>query len=198
MQSALNPMTALVGVAFLGGVLLAQALVQVSVQARRRDRAWAEVERWLHARHGLAPRLASIASLYIPWNDPRVQAVGSARRAALQARTMVERTGREADLSLALGRLMVAMRDCPELARHADMAAVRAELVQAENGAAAARLTYNREAETLARELHRPLGRVVRLLRRMPGSEPFEVDPYLAREAVLAQAALAAAPNTGG
>lgn len=197
MQPALNPVTAVMAVAILGGVLLLQALVQVSLQARRRDRAWAEVERWLHERHGLAPRLASIASLYIPWNDPRVKAVGAARRAALQARDMVDRSGRETDLSLALGRLMVAMKECPELARHADMAAVRAELARAENGAAAARLAFNREAETLARELHRPLGRLVGYLRRLPGAEPFDVDPYLAREAVLAQAALAAAPNPG-
>jgi hypothetical protein len=179
---------AMVGaLAALGAVWLAYAVAEVSAPARRRERARQAMDRCLRERHTLAPRVASIASLYVAWNDPLVQTVGAARREALRARGMVERSGREAELSLALGRLMAALEGRPELARHADLAAVITQLEAAENGAAAARLTFNRETEALEAAMRRPLGRLAARIRRLPLPETFDVDPYLAREAIMAQ-----------
>jgi hypothetical protein len=178
-----------IAAAALAGVWVIQTLAQMSAMSRRRARAQREMERWLKERHTLVPRVASIASLYMAWNDPLVLTVGAARREALRARSMVERSGREAELSLALGRLMAALDGRPELARHADLAAVLTEMERAENGAAAARLVFNRETEALDDLMRRPLGRVAATLRRLPAPQTFDVDPYLAREAIMAHLA---------
>jgi hypothetical protein len=175
--------------AALAVVWVLQTVAQMSAKSRRRERARREMERWLKERHALVPRVTSIASLYVAWNDPLVRTVGAARREALRARSMVERSGREAELSLALGRLMSALEGRPELARHADMAAVITELERAENGAAAARLVFNRETEDLEALMRRPLGRAAATLRRLPAPQTFDVDPYLAREAIMAHLA---------
>lgn len=175
--------------AALAGAWVVHALAGIRRQTRRREQARQEMERWLKERHALVPRVTSIASLYLAWNDPLVRTVGTARREALRARGMVERSGREAELSLALGRLMAALEGRPELVRHADMAALLANLERAENAAAAARLAFNRETEALERLLRRPVGRMARALRRRPLPDTFDVDPYLARAAMMSQLA---------
>jgi hypothetical protein len=195
MGEGISPNAAAAALAALALVLVGTAAVRLGRRRRRCRDAWAALERRLKERLELAPRVASIASLYIAWNDPRIMAVGAARREALRTHDVVARTRGEADLSLALGRLMAAMEAVPELERHADLAAALEALAEAENHAAAACLAYNREAEALALAARGPLGRIANALWRRPGPEPFELDPYVARRAVMAQ--LAAAPGPG-
>jgi len=176
----------LCALAALGGLLMGSAWAGTAAQVRRTRKAWLRVQRTLKERLSVAPRVVSIATLYFPWNDPLLTAVRNARQEALKATTVVERTHREADLSWALGRLMVAMERRGELARHADFAAVNRELVQVENAAAAAVAAYNREAEKLEGQLGRILPGAAARMTHQVGVEPFDLDPRLAREGTMA------------
>lgn len=176
--------------AALGGLLMGSAWAGTASQVRRTRKAWVKVQKTLKERLSLAPRVVSIATLYFPWNDPLLTAVRNARQEALKATTVLERTHREADLSWALGRLMSAMEQRLELARHADFAAVHRELVQAENAAAAAVAAYNREAEALEAQLGRILPRAAARLTHQEGVEPFDLDPGMAREGTMSLLAM--------
>lgn len=187
MGETLNVATVAAAVAVILGLLMAYAEVRVIACARRRDATWAVLDKCLRERSAVAPQLISIATFYLAWNDPMVVAVGSARREALRARGVTERTCREADLSWALGRLMAGLEGQPMLARHAGLQAIRAELDRTENEAAVARLAYNDAAETLERLLATPMPRLAARLTRKAPPEPFEVDPYLVRMAMMAR-----------
>jgi hypothetical protein len=195
--STLSVGTVAAGLAVLVGLFMVYAEVRVITAARRRDAAWTRLEKCLKERSAVAPQLISIATFYLSWNDPLVVAVGATRREALRARGVTERTCREADLSWALGRLMATLEGQPMLARHAGLKAIRAELDRAENAAAVARLTYNHAAETLERLLATPMPRLVARLTRQTPPEPFEVDPYLVRMAMMSRPVAPPASRVG-
>lgn len=154
--------------------------------ARARDAAFDRLVAALDGRHVLTLHLVRICSGYLVLEAPVLEAVALARYYAMQARTVLARTKTETDLCWALGRLMLAAEGHPELASHPRLRTVVRQVAAAEDRAAAARAAYNAASEALAAAVRGPLGRVLGRLAGVEAPLPFELDPTVAREAMMA------------
>lgn len=152
---------------------------------RWRDEAWKKLETDLRGRHGLATQLVTIATQYIPWKDPVVEAVNQCRLRAMGAREVGDRVAAEADLSWALARLMLRMDDEGGLERHADFSHLAEKLARSENHVARTRLEYNRRARVIAKRTDHLLTRIAARFSPLPPVETFDLDPLLARQSMM-------------
>ncbi len=175
----------ILGCACLVAVWGIAQVVRTRSLARRRDALWEAISTALRERQNLAPRMAAIASLYIPWNDPLVDDIAVARRKTIAAGSVTEQALTEAELSWALARLILAAEQRSELTRHADFYATIAAIEAVEAQVARLRSEYNRVAIVLGERVR---NRAVRMLAALVGveqREPFELDPLLARQAMI-------------
>lgn len=154
--------------------------------ARERDAAFDALTSALHARHELTLHLVRICSGYLVLETPLLEAVALSRYYAMQARTVLAHTKTETDLCWALGRLLLAAEEHPELANHPRLRTVVRQVATAEDRAAAARVAYNVRAEALGRALAGALGRLLARPSDLEGAHPFELDPTVARESMMA------------
>ncbi len=159
--------------------------VRTRAMARRRDALWRGISLALKERHSLAPRMAAIASLYIPWNDPLIDDIAVARRKTIAATSVTEQALTEAELSWALARLMLAAEQRTELTRHADFFATVAAIEQVEAQVARLRVDYNRVAIVLGERIRSGVARLLAAMMGVDQREPFELDPLLARQAMM-------------
>lgn len=167
-------------------LLLGHAASQLRHLRTQCRESWRELDGQLRQRLLLAPQLVSIASLYIPWNHHLLEDVTRCRLDTFAAKTPHERMKAETELSWALARLMLKAEDHRHLTRHADFAAIFDQLQRTENQVARLRLVYNRNVTLLAEFLDGMEGKLVRLFHKVEEEEPFELDPLLARQAMMA------------
>jgi len=152
---------------------------------RGRADAFEALTEALSERHAHTLDLVRLASGYLMVDGPLLETVALARYYAMQARTVLARTRTETDLSWALARLMLAAQSQKELSGHPRFKALARGVKAAEDRAAAARTVFNDRTAALARAAGSPLGRV---LTRGMGAGPwdqFELDPTVAREAMM-------------
>lgn len=154
--------------------------------ARARDAAFAELTAPLHDRHALTLHLVRLCSGYLVLEAPLLEAVALSRYYAMQARTVLAHTKTETDLCWALARLLLAAEAHPELASHPRLRAVVRQVAESEDRAAAAREAYNARAKALGGAIAGPLGRLLARPSDLEGAHPFELDPTVAREAMMA------------
>ncbi|MDH5527034.1 MAG: LemA family protein [Nitrospirota bacterium] len=152
---------------------------------RWRDEAWKRLEGDLRDRHGLATQLVTIATQYIPWKDPVVEAVNQCRLRAMGTRNVGDRVAAEADLSWALARLILRMDEEGGLERHADFSSLAEKLSKAENHVARTRVEYNRSARVIANRSDHLLTRIAARFSPLPQVETFDLDPLLARQSMM-------------
>ncbi len=148
----------------MGWVVLAIAVVAVIygisvynglVSGRNRFKnAFAQIDVQLTRRHDLVPNLVEIAKGYMKHERETLEAVISARNAAVSGlnaakgnpgdpATMAQLAQAEQGLSGALGRLFALAESYPDLKASANMAQLSEELTSTENKVAFARQAYN-------------------------------------------------------
>jgi hypothetical protein len=152
---------------------------------RERQAAFRALTDALERRHTHTLELVRLASGYLVLEAPLLEAVALARYYAMQARTVLARTRTETDLSWALARLMLAAEARPELAGHPQFRGLARAVMQAEDEAAAARTAFNDRTAALARSCGGALGRWLCHLMHAGAREPFDLDPTVAREAMM-------------
>lgn len=167
--------------------LLAYQAIALNRLVKRRDRLWLRIMGRLRERHALAPKLTAIASLYYAWNDPLLDGVTVARKHAMVAHDVADQSITEAELSWALARLILAAQSHPELVRHADFATITRCIDDVELQVAQMRQEYNRYTALIGDRMSHVGYAVWGSAIGIRAGEPFELDPLLARQAMMAQ-----------
>jgi LemA protein len=105
--------------------------------------AWAQIDVQLKRRHDLIPNLVETVKGYMTHERETLESVTNARTRAMGAGTVGDKSKAEADLSGALGRLMVVVENYPTLKANENFLALQEELTSTENKIAFARQSYN-------------------------------------------------------
>lgn len=150
-----------------------------------REHALADLASALHERQDLTLDLVRFCGDYLVPEKTLIEAVALSRSYAMQARTVLARTKTETDLCWALARLLLAAENHPELLAQPRYADLTRRLAEAENRATQARNTYNHAVEELDAFLHGPSMRPLAHALHVIAGQPFELDPKIAREAMM-------------
>lgn len=164
---------------------------------RERDIALANLEAALHRRQDLTLDLMQLCDGH-PLEQPLLEAVALSRAYAMQARTVLAKTKTETDLCWALARLMLAAEADPQLARDDRFVTAVGAVIEAENLAAAAREAYNRHVMRMEAALSHPHVRLLARLLHISSGQMFELDPRVAREAMMSLLGPNASPSRHG
>jgi LemA protein len=105
--------------------------------------AWAQIDVQLKRRHDLIPNLVETVKGYMVHERETLESITKARTRAMEAGSVGEKSQAEADLSGALGRLMVVVENYPTLKANENFLALQEELTSTENKIAFARQSYN-------------------------------------------------------
>jgi len=105
--------------------------------------AWAQIDVQLKRRHDLIPNLVETVKGYVSHERETLESVTNARTRAMGAGTVGDKSKAEADLSGALGRLMVVVENYPTLKANENFLALQEELTSTEDKIAFARQSYN-------------------------------------------------------
>ena len=153
-------MTAWIGLIVLGGIALLILMWVVGIYNRlvtlknRFQNAFAQIEVQLKRRYDLIPNLVETAKGYMAHERETLEAVISARNAAMSglkaaaaapggADAMKQLAGAEGALSGALGRLNVVVERYPDLKANQNMMQLSEELTSTENKVAFSRQAFN-------------------------------------------------------
>ncbi|MDH4229227.1 MAG: LemA family protein [Nitrospirota bacterium] len=177
----LIPATIVVG--FVWGVTVYLKLDRLQAA---RELALARLSAALHDRQELTLELMRVSSGYMPLEKSLIEAVALSRSYAMQARTVLARTKTETDLCWALARLLLAAQEHEDLLRDPRFDTLLSQLGTAENIATQGRNDYNRRVEDLEDFLNGPALRPFTHLLHLVAGQPFELDPKVAREAMMA------------
>lgn len=150
-----------------------------------REHALADLATALHERQDLTLELVRLCADYLVPEKTLIEAVALSRSYAMQARTVLARTKTETDLCWALARLLLAAESHAELLAQPRFSELTTQLAESENHATQARNAYNRSVEELEDFLHGPSMRPVAHTLHMIAGQPFELDPKIAREAMM-------------
>ena len=148
-----------IAISFLAAVALAALLVMgiyngLVGRKNRYQNAFAQIDVQLKRRYDLIPNLVETAKRYLSHEQGTLEAVITARNAALgaarsaaqspgDARAMQQLASAEGALQSGLGRLMVVSEAYPELKANTTMRELSEELTSTENKVAFARQAYN-------------------------------------------------------
>jgi LemA protein len=114
------------------------------VQLRQRtNQAFADIDVQLKQRHDLVPNLVETVKGYAAHEKSTLEAVISARNAAMSARTAGDQAAAESALSGAIGRLIALGESYPELKANTGFQELQGALQDVENRLAAARRFFN-------------------------------------------------------
>lgn len=139
----------LVAALVIGGVVAVLALfVIVSynklVRLRARiDESWAQIDVQLRRRFDLIPNLVSTVKGYAAHERETLEAVISARTAAVSATTPAAAAAADGLLTASLGKLLAVAEAYPQLKADGNFAQLQAELTATEGRVAYARQLYN-------------------------------------------------------
>lgn len=173
------------GVAVAAVCWLLYAYIKLHRLCIARDQAFSDLSDALHRRQDLTLDLVQLCSGYLVLESPLIEAVALSRSYAMQARTPLAKAKTETDLCWALARLILVTADHQDLAGHPRLGELIEALGVAENDAAAAKARYNREVARLQDAIsHADAGLLATLFHIGAGSL-FELDPKVAREAMM-------------
>lgn len=131
------------------GVIVVLVLFIVSIYNRivalnqRADQAFADVDVQLKQRHDLVPNLVETVKGYAGHEKSTLEAVISARNAAVSAHGPAEQGQAEGVLGAALGKLFALAEAYPDLKANTNFLELQRELADIENKIAAARRFFN-------------------------------------------------------
>jgi LemA protein len=134
------------------GVVVLLALVAVAVynalvsKRIRVDEAWSQIDVQLKRRYDLVPNLVQTVKGYAAHERGTLEAVVSARNAAMASKTVAEHSETENILTGALRQLFALSEAYPTLKANENFARLQEELSSTENKIAFARQHYNASA----------------------------------------------------
>ena len=132
----------LIGLYFVG---IYNGLVRARNEARN---GWSQIDVQLKRRHDLIPNLVETVKGYAAHEKETLEAVISARSAAVAAKTPGEAGKAEGLLGAALGNLFALSERYPDLKANQNFLALQEELTSTENKIGFARQAYNDAATT--------------------------------------------------
>lgn len=130
-------------------LLVIVALVVISIynglvgRKNRMQEAWSAIDVFLKKRFDLVPNLVETVKGYATHEKGIMEQITLYRSQAMKAGSMHERMESEAALGRALGNLLVAVENYPDLKANANFAELQGQLAELENDLSAARRYYN-------------------------------------------------------
>ncbi len=121
-------------------VAMYNGLVRLRNQVRN---AWSQIDVQLKRRHDLIPNLVESVKGYAAHERGTLEEVVQARSRAVSATGVGEQSQAEAELSSALGRLMVVVEQYPDLKANQNFLSLQEELTSTENKIGFSRQHYN-------------------------------------------------------
>jgi LemA protein len=108
------------------------------------DNSFAQIDVFLKKRHDLIPNLVATAQNYMKHERETLTQIADLRsRAASGSLSQADRTKVESDISAALGKIMVAVENYPDLKADKQFLLLQAALNEAEEQISAARRAFN-------------------------------------------------------
>ena len=133
---------------FFGAMLililaLVAAYNSLSAKRRKVQMAWRDVEEPLKRRYDLTPNLVEVIGQYAASDQVALEAAKQARRTAMAAATIEQRSEADKELGRKLGHLLYLANRSPSIKANEAYAQFRQELVETEKKIEAARKAYN-------------------------------------------------------
>ena len=183
------PILAIVAFAALGLILLFLIVWAIGVYNRlqrlriRSQGAWSDIDVQLKRRHDLIPNLVETVKGYATHEKETLEAVMTARNAAMSARGPADSGAAEGMLTAALGRLFAVAEAYPDLKANQNFLQLQQELGQTENAIGFSRQSYNRTVGDYNEQIAVfPASMIAGLFNFAPGNF-FEVAEAAQREA---------------
>jgi LemA protein len=179
-------MIALLIVLVIGIVLIAWFVTAYNGLVRLRmhvKEAWAQIDVQLKRRHDLVPNVVETVKGYAAHEKETLEAVISARGAAVTARGPEAQAAAEAGLAGALGRLMLLAEAYPNLKADANFRQLQEELAGTENKIGFARQYYNEQVNRYNTRLQSIPDNIVAGLFSFAPEPFFEIENKAEREA---------------
>lgn len=107
------------------------------------DNAWSQIDVQLKRRHDLIPNLIETVKGYMKHERELLEKITQYRAQAINAQSLGERSKAEGMLGTALGNIMVAVENYPDLKANQNFLALQEELASTENKISFARQNYN-------------------------------------------------------
>ena len=158
------------------------SLVRLRNQVRN---AWAQIDVQLKRRHDLIPNLMETVKGYMQHERETLESVTNARNLAQGAigKGVGAQSKAEAELSGALGRLLVVVENYPDLKASQNFLALQEELTSTENKISFSRQFYNDSVLSYNNKTQMFPSNVVATVTGFKASEFFEVEVAAEREA---------------
>ncbi len=172
----------IVGLLLLINIGIYNSLVRLRNQTRN---AWAQIDVQLKRRHDLIPNLIETVKGYMKHERETLESVTDARNLAQGAigKGVGAQSKAEAELSGALGRLLVVVENYPDLKASQNFLALQEELTSTENKISFSRQFYNDSVLGYNNKTQTFPSNVVANLTGFKAGEFFEVEVAAEREA---------------
>ena len=139
-MAVLLTLLAIVALVVLSIVGIYNSLVGLRNQVKN---SWSQIEVQLKRRHDLIPNLIDSVKGYMQHERGTLESLTKARSQAMSAEGIADRAKAESALSGAIGKLLVAVENYPDLKANQNFLALQEELSSTENRIAFARQNYN-------------------------------------------------------
>lgn len=150
---------------------------------QRADQAFADVDVQLKQRHDLVPNLVETVKGYATHEKSTLDAVITARNAAVAAHGPAAQGQAEGVLGAALGRLFALSEAYPDLKANQNFMELQRELADIENKIAAARRFFNNSVQEFNTQIQQIPGNLIAPMGKFTEREFFEI-PEGSRAAV--------------
>ncbi|MFQ5564732.1 MAG: LemA family protein [Parvularculaceae bacterium] len=179
---------------FLGFIVLVAVFViaiynRIVALNQRCDQAFADVDVQLKQRHDLIPNLVETVKGYASHERETLEAVISARNAAVEAKGPAAQGQAEGVLGAALGKLFALAEAYPDLKANTNFLELQRELADIENKIAAARRFFNNAVQEFNTSIQQIPGNLVAPLGNFHLKDYFEI-PEASRASIEAAPAV--------
>ena len=171
------------GVIVVIGLLVLTTYNRIVALNQRADQAYADIDVQLKQRHDLIPNLVETVKGYASHEKSTLDAVITARNAAVAAKGPAEQGQAEGVLGAALGRLFALSESYPNLKANTNFLQLQSELSDIENKLAAARRFFNNSVQEFNTAITQVPGNVIAPMGGFKKREFFEI-PETSRAAM--------------
>ncbi|HXI86419.1 MAG TPA: LemA family protein [Parvularculaceae bacterium] len=169
------------GVIVVIGLLVLTTYNRIVALNQRADQAYADIDVQLKQRHDLIPNLVETVKGYAGHEKSTLDAVITARNAAVSAKGPAEQGQAEGVLGAALGRLFALAESYPNLKANTNFLQLQSELSDIENKLAAARRFFNNSVQEFNTAISQVPGNFIAPMGGFKKREFFEI-PEASRE----------------